>query len=281
MRIVHTFCGKSALAKNVDVAMCNWMYALSTLYIKQNATANMILYVDEIGSNMLSSIKYLYDEVHKISIPETIDPIFFAAIKVYALKHEPLGSVYIDGDVYFKKKDAYQRLLKVSNNVDCVTQGMEVNNSQYGEVNYYRRIGYQLDHTISHTIPCNTGVLGFFNASLRSKYIQNYQTAAKEISAIGDFDGCGVPDIILEQAYLISLVREEGYRMGEVVTGVNFESINRFANKIGYCHMWSNSKYYQLSTIKQRLKEINQDVYNKLTEKFGKELYNSNSLGEL
>lgn len=267
-RVIHSLWGEPC-ANSPYKHNAAWYYALSLLYVKSNPNTVVVLYADKIGLEILSKVLFLYDEVHEIEIPSNISPRFFACIKYLALSREPLDSIHIDGDVFFKTKESWQLLLANNKDCDVFTQGAEPIDPKYNVYHCFEQLGFRFDCDISIYKPLNTGILCFHNEALKQHYITNYFKCVETLSDIWCFEDGLIPDLIIEQSYLGNYCMTNGYRIGELISEDNWLDVNAAANKVGYAHIWGKVKNedYMLMRVKNRLQEEFPSIYNIIKRK--------------
>ena len=259
MRILHSLWGLPCRDDKAKQEVFRWSYALSAMYVRAHS-GTMVLYADALGREMLSPILHLYDEVHEVDMTG-VDPVFFAAIKALALVSEPVGSVHIDGDVMLKGEKAWQRLQDLMETSEVVAQGFEPERNVYPEIWQFGEWDFGCD--VLHRHPVNVGVLGFSSQELRDIYLARYLTAVQAWSGKGL---TGVPDLVLEQAWLSAYVRQEGHSMGVMTSGSSWTEISASAREIGFVHLLGPSKYSYLDRLKLRILETAPDIYRLLSD---------------
>lgn len=264
IRLVHSFWSKPSfidrygmkggglLAKNV------WIAALSVLYAKQ-CGFEIVLHTDSVGKELFECLPY--DEIYETleNIPDYIDPHFWAAPKVYAMREEPLGSIHIDIDVFIKKPE----ILDVPE-CDLFTQSYEVPCYSYRRA--WNKIGAFVHHTIDGNLEksLNCGVIGFRNQTLKDTYLDFYISKVEEISKKGViFYNYDTPDLVLEQCGLWEIAKDYN-------TIVLFNDCEESEEKIrkGYQHLMTMSKYSDetIEKVKALVKSKDKQLYKNIEE---------------
>lgn len=122
----------------------------------------------------------------------------------------------------------------------------------------------------------NVGVIGFFNEELKNLYIQNYQNLALSLSKYkylhlidSNKHEFNVPDWVLEQQLICNLTEDNSIRFVLPVDSLDFiKDRDLIAKEIGYTHLLGSSKYRNdiVEKIKNKLKEMDYDCFNKISE---------------
>ena len=259
-----------------------WLYALSFLYAKK-VSSEVFLHTDTIGEKHLSCIPY--DKIY-LSLDELEDEHekFWAFGKIKALENEPLGSIHIDGDVFFKSKAVIPYLN--FKDFDVICQMVEGGNL-FSE-GYENQLPY-FDNALKSThIPgygnvrkaFNCGVLGFNNLELKNQFLYNFKTMVKyaklDKAIMFKMDGKYEPNIILEQYQLAGLCELNNYKIKFILDPVEVDkrnSLNMVAEELGFVHAWGKAKYtvaFQ-NKVKEKIKQIDNNLY-KIIERHTKKL---------
>ena len=279
------------MANNKNKLEANvYTFALSLAYLKKLGCI-VNLHTDTLGAKLLSGLGY--DDVYLTAneIPQDINPKIFAYIKSMALQREPLGTVHIDGDVFIKTEECLDRIF--NHDCDCVFQSCEVYLPWVGNCRSFM-MPFLSEHLLStgkmlhiYDYDFNVGVIGFFNSELKDSYIQNYQNLALALSKykylnLIDFNdrrpnSFTIPDLVLEQHLICNLTETSKVRFVLPVDSNNYvKQRDLVAKEIGFTHLLSASKYQPdiIEKVKNRLKEIDSDCFDKVCENIKDVLYN-------
>lgn len=241
-----------------------WCFALSCLYAKRSGF-KIVLHTDKKGAELLKSAPY--DKII-VDLEDQISPRprIFAWPKFKALQNEDEGAIHIDGDV-FLKKGILRKLMKFDD-CDIIVQSKEIK----GMYQY----GYLWEESTQSFAHCeypsflprrcktmyNCGVIGFKDKKLWEEYNKWYWYLIDQYNCLG-IDMCSVPDLIAEQQLLYEFAKHKNLKVRELI---NFESIQDSAKEIGYQHLLGSAKFRNLDKIKQILKAMDINIYNKLEE---------------
>lgn len=280
MRIVHSFWTKPAALNrwyvNDQIKMNIWIYALSIAYLKK-IDVKKILHTDSVGKELLGFLPY--DEIHltlnvlnDLNIHERI----WAAGKIWAQEAEPIGSLHIDGDVFIKTEKL--RDLIFNSKKDLVTQNIEYSkDTDYYEKQYSKSEIKKVIPTINEdeikiygdSSAVNCGIVRFNNKELKTIYIKKYKEylkiAQSHMSQEKMNDLVFTPDLIIEQWNLYNIIYTYDYTVECLFN--KGEDIQKKAREYGYAHMFSRSKYEKINEVKNRLKEVDIDIYNSVLNK--------------
>ena len=268
-----------------------FIFALSLAYLKKlGCTVN--LHTDSLGANLLSGIGY--DNVYLTAneLPKDVSPKIFAYIKSMALQNEPLGTVHIDGDVFIKTEECLDRIF--NHDCDCVLQSCEACLPWVASHRAFI-IPFLSEHLLStgkmlyiYDYDFNVGVIGFFNEDLKNLYIQNYQQLALSLSKykylylVNSEDGhFFIPDLVFEQQLIVNLTECSKVRFVLPVDSLDYiKDRNQIAKEMGYTHLLTDSKYQPdiIEKVKNKLKEIDPNCFNKVSENIKDVLYNPGTL---
>jgi hypothetical protein len=245
-----------------------YLFALSYEYIRKNGF-EIMLFADVEGYKALEFMPYFNNIILPKSKFDGIDTCFFAASKILALRYLSAGSVHIDNDVFLKSPKLCERILKFNSNV--IFQNFEFIINVEGAIDTYglfhKKIKEEINLFDLPKFACNTGILGFNNETFKYKFCESYLYYAKKISMLNfDFTHMTGLDILIEQAYLGKMLEDNNFSSySTVLNGVNTWSpeLRDQAKQIGYTHLLGSSKYRLLPEVKERLKKLNFDLYNK------------------
>lgn len=268
MKYIHSLWSRDL--DNIDYIINNFNnYLLSALLVKKHGH-NIELYCDEKSYNFYSLIPY--DKINVINYnDDNISNNYWVwgKIKPQLLINEPY--VHIDGDV-FLFKDVIDK--NKFNNSDLVIQSIE-NEKTVGDG--YNRFYLEPDnpfvkykeHRIDwdkySKIAYNCGVIGFNNIDFKNKYCNKVRDLLKSLTNDVNFSynhthGC--VHILSEQSLLYYMAMEENMKP-MILIPHNENKKNDYVweskipKKIGYCHMWSDTKYNPIVKEKIKNKIIN------------------------
>lgn len=257
--------------KENRVAQMLMCYALSLGYAKAGG-AHCVLYTDERGAQLTKGLPY--DEVHVVFTEErmkSVHPMCFAASKFIAYESEPLGSIFIDGDVFLMRKNLIDIIS--ADNADVVIQCREWMSSNECDYPRYNKVlskhmGY---YPQSAYVPFvfNCGLVKFNNQQLKDKYIRDYWRAHNnfkwhpECGEELNKKGIPVPDLIFEQQGLTVCTLDGEYTDSVVLLGSKrHEAYNyTYAKQIGYTHLLCTTKYKINNKIQKVLKDNAPSLY--------------------
>ena len=285
MNFVHSFWSKplieskfNSYEKQLNIVLTD--YALSAAYIKSNGHS-IRLFADKLGAELLSFIPY--DEVVIVDVPKDLSVHFAAQIKFEALKRMRLDECLIDGDLFIRRPEAFERISSLD--VDFVYSFYEPNtfilntDLQISKYKYMREqmnkvksqfTGlYKLDKDMSEYEWTNTSLMLFHNQQLKDEYIRQYEFYRKLLNGI-DF-GFTWPDIIIEQRHMTKLL-STGYTSEPVIENFPTSFANMYAKSIGFHHLGGakGSLHY---IIQSWLEEQDKDLYDKVQEQTTKYLF--------
>jgi uncharacterized protein len=79
------------------------------------------------------------------------------------------------------------------------------------------------------------------------------------------------PNVIVEQSLLTKLAQVQNVHVKELITlqDMDIEGLFEFADRIGFVHLWGNSKYQESwhQRVKAKLKEVNPKLYKSVSNK--------------
>lgn len=243
-----------------------YVAALSLAYAHRSGY-KVHMHTDRQGMELLKNFGYEELLPTLDDIPNTVPTELFAAGKFFAMRAEgALGKIHIDLDVYIKKPHILDRFYE-NYKVDVICQQDEDFNHDLYDVKakHMHIIGYPFGTRPSWTSSLNTGVVGFNNPVLASKYMSNYFEALRMYTkdkfeaykAENNVPSCDMLfDFILEQATLSYM--SIGYN---VLTLVPTKDASEVADKIGYQHDWGASKWEHMSLIRANLQRVDRELY--------------------
>lgn len=252
-----------------------YIIALSCWYAK-NSRANLTMYTDEIGIQLLDHLPYDNINEKLKDIPKSIPDKIWAYSKFFILPDLELSTVHIDNDVYIKSETCLDAL--AFDDYDCIVQSEDsvLDIKAYADTKEYFKhilspLGY--NDVLNETYEFNTGVIGFNNYELKDKYTQFYIKCVDDMikycnAKFDDTLYTYCPDILIEQLSLHNL--SKGYNVKKLLKP--FINKQEQALNIGYQHLLANAKYDSIDKTKQLLKYHAPDLYNKTEAKIEKYL---------
>jgi len=244
-----------------------YVYGLSCCYIKKLGH-EIVLYCNDAGAEALKDLPY--DAVYK-SLNGIKATACFAAGKIPAHTLEPLGSVYIDGDVIISKQEAIDYITERSKDTDIFVQQEEGGRlADFGFMDdlLAERLQGELKDLcpewvkFSHSRSVNCGIVIFNNAELKDKYCKAYMGIYETLCRTDFFEdsqkdsNVWVPDMVLEQAYLYDLIKYYGYKYGSIFPYTTDCGDYYCNSAIGFRHYCYDSKYTFIERIKAELRVI-------------------------
>ena len=250
------------LRKTLFIAALSLAYAHKSGY-------KVYMHTDSKGYELLK--KFGYDKLEKTldAIPDTVPTELFAAGKFFAMRAEGMvGCLHTDFDVFIKKPHLLDKFFE-DERIDVVVQNEE-NYDIYcfhkDKIRPMHILGYPPATRPTWRGSLNTGVVGFNNTRLATKYMNTYFEALKMYS-VEQFEAYKATDeradmhfdFILEQVNLSYM--SLGYNL---LTLVPMMQPTEVANRIGYTHLLGGYKWsdeYQ-KQIKAALKKHDIKIYN-------------------
>jgi hypothetical protein len=261
-----------------------WLYGYSVDYL-QMLGINIDLYTDSYGATIFNCLPYknIYTTLDELN--DTVNPRFWSAGKIVALREAPLGTVHIDGDVFLKKQAVLDALDMTGH--DCIVQmaeRMSVFMASYADVlpMFQEAIGDSVSgFTYNLTEAVNAGVLGFNNQRMKDDFINGYnqilnlcQADQKFMSLLKyDVEKKIEPNVVIEQYYLKSLSNVAKYSIKNLLElnsddfNDDWQTMNQQANELGFAHAWGSSKYGLIPVIKEVMKDRNPQLYQAILDK--------------
>lgn len=251
-----------------------YCFALSFHFAKKHFK-NTELVTDQLGASLLDFMGYknVTTDLEEIS---HIDPRFWTAGKVKALRSQTGDCLHIDGDVFFVDPSIVKT---VKSNWDVLVQMREVGNhfnSTYPPIfEDLQRDHPHIDWLAFYNFAYNTGIIGFKDNKFREEYCYAYFDLLYELELGGvEFPKDRDPNIAVEQSLLTYMSHHQNKYVKELISLDDMAKWDLFgaAERIGYVHLWGNSKYqdYWQDKVKARLKAENPALFNKLEENIKK-----------
>jgi hypothetical protein len=278
MKFAHSFWSKPLFNNKFD----KFENSLKNIIVDYACSLNcihhhnekIVLYADRVGANLLSFLPY--DEVHIIDDMDDNSIHFAAQIKFEALKRMDLGDVLIDGDLFLRTKEVIQYIKNFDE--DIVYSFFEPHEVTLRASSARRHINLAniLNGHTRYRVPQKTEEFGWFNTSLMKfnnqklldEYIEQYEYHKKQLSNI-DF-GDTWPDIIIEQYFLTTLVKQNNYSDRPVIENYYYDpKCNERSLKLGFVHLGGDkSMFYDwtLNIIKKQDKKFHHKVIKELNK---------------
>jgi hypothetical protein len=170
--------------------------------------------------------------------------------------------IHVDGDVLLFNK----YLLKPFNldKYDIICQNYEDVNtsSHYHQYNKLfkndKKIKAIIGDNFEYGRPVNCGVVGIKNEELKNEYLNKATSLFKYVKENYSNIDSSFP-IYLEQYLLGILINDYNLKIKEILETelINKVGIFKLGDKIGYTHLWGNSKYNYISYLKNIITKIN------------------------
>ncbi len=269
MNVIHSFWSKAYFhgrwGQESKIHMDLYSFALSFHYAKK-LYKRVSLVTDYQGLSLFSCIPY-DDITLGLTQIEHVNPGFWTAGKVQALKLQTKPTLHIDGDVFLMDNRVKH---KMSGEWDVCVQMREVGdhyNSTYPPIfrNLEQIYPWIKDLSIFN-FAYNTGIFGFQNQELKMDYCLEYFNLLEMLSISGvQFPPKQDPNIVVEQSLLTRMASYRNAHVKELITldEMEREGLFEHAARIGFVHLWGNSKYqdYWHQKVKAKLKEENPKLF--------------------
>lgn len=278
MRILHSFWTKAYFqgrwGMDTKVIQDLHCFALSYHFAKKHF-GEVHLVTDNEGASLLDFLEYDDVSVDLESI-STVDPRFWTAGKVKAAEVQNGDFLHIDGDVFL-----IDPIIKglVSSSYDAIVQMREVGhhfNSTYPPIfKDLKKVYPYIDFISLYNFTYNTGIFGFKDQKFKEEYCRIYFDLLWDLQDHGvQFPADRDPNIVVEQSLLTTMAQNQNKHVKELITLSDMNEWDLFgaAERIGFVHLWGNSKYqdYWQQRVRLRLKEENPSLMNRLEEKLRK-----------
>lgn len=262
--IVQSFWTKPIAKERLGDAM--YMAALSMTFARRSGY-KVHMHTDSFGMSLLHS--FGYDNIYPTldAIPDKTPRELFAAGKFFALRAEGIvGKVHADFDVFIKKPCLDRFFLDKRIDVICQQEeDVAIYCDHDDKIRAMHVLGYPPATRPDWLGSMNTGIVGFNNAALAEKYMNNYFEAL-DMYTQDIFDQyrqtheapCLLFDFILEQVVLSYM--SVGYN---VLTLLPMHGKNLITKEIGYAHYSGPQKWsdHCMSAIKRKLHELDPLLY--------------------
>lgn len=236
-----------------------WIAALSAVYAKRN-NIPLIMHTDDFGKQLLQHLPYSEIKLTLNKIPKDTPIGQWAVGKFYALREQDLGDIHIDYDVFIKSKQLYDYMM--STKCDCLVQSFEHAGSYYDIIKPYLK---DLDLNVELNLPYayNCGVVGFKNQELKQKYMDDYfqfYEIVKQHPEINKHINTNdwTLELIIEQQNLYKLCT--AYKPECLFHSQHDPKIKYYEHLIG------RGKYDKIDEVKEILKRLDPEIYNKTEE---------------
>ena len=251
-----------------------YVMALSVVYAKMNGV-NITMHTDDFGLQFVEDMPYDDIKFSLNEIPEWMPINMWACGKIFAQKHEPLGALHTDYDVFLKNEDCLKRVDNIFKKSDVIVQSndsmiyCEPLIQEASDVLW--KNGINISRTGADVYPSvNCGIVGFNNQILKDEYIKKYIEYTHRFSTEKVFEKYKneliTPDLIFEQKLLYQLSKR--YKVGRLLESNFFgNEISIEATRIGYVHLISMSKKNRIEEVIGSLRVKDNNLYNKVTWK--------------
>lgn len=274
MQVIHSFWSKAYFhgrwGQESKIHMDLYSFALSYHYAKV-MYGKISLVTDPEGLTLFSCIPY-----NDISLVLTnldhVNSGFWTAGKIKALQVQTKPCLHIDGDVFLMGKEI-KAILK--SNWDVAVQMREVGehyNSTYPQIfQNLQRVWPQIKDLSVFNYAYNNGILGFQDIDLKNEYAIEYFHLLAELDAAQiKFPPKADPNVVVEQSLLTRIASYKNSHVKELITLDDMEKFGLFeySEKIGFVHLWGNSKYQKNwhKKVKAKLKAENPKLYRSVNE---------------
>lgn len=262
LQLVSTFYTKHL--NTVDFFIQSICFALSSIYAKKSGFS-INLHTDKRGYEYLKCCPYtnIYCDLEDVDLPS---PKLYAAVKFKVMEKYPLGTIHIDGDVFLKNPNLNDLLN--FDNYDVIIQSLE-QPPLYGfewkqSASVWDNCTYPEWANRNCEKMYNCGVIGINNEDLRNEYYNTYWNMYNQFLEKG-IDKPSVPDLIIEQQFLLDLCENKNYKVKFLIDG---NQPSKSANAIGYQHIIGVAKKKEYMQILSMIKKLDIQVYNNLKNKF-------------
>lgn len=224
----------------------------------------IVLHTDSRGKEIFKDIPY--DEVYTTldGLDEKINPNIWSASKFVSMANEPLDSIHIDNDVYIYD----DTLLQVNSDIDFLAQHLIKYNNDYDFVRrYVKKICGQYMNVPeewdwnSH-LCLHLGSFAFNNQELKDKVISYYMELAQTVSKqfptyLYKSNPHLILNLLLEENFLGMMTKN-----CKIKFICNYEEFKPEHPNGVYEHFAGHCKKIHEDYSKEKLKELNSDLYN-------------------
>lgn len=256
-KLVHSFWTKPSLIprygyKCEQLFLNLWYFSLSVAYAKRIG-APIVLHTDTLGERLFGHLPY--DDVKLTLDDMQAPPRFWAAGKFYAMQAEQGRAIHIDGDVFIKRPGLWERMK--NSDSDLLVQYRE---GWLDTVVRDRLARHMSKDFFEHDCMYNTGVFGIFNEQLKKEILSTYFDTiikAKNLPSSLLDDQNFTPDLVCEQQMVA--YKSKGYKVDFLLS--DWYNCREEANKIGFQHVLSSSKFRDVAKCKEVLKRVDLNIY--------------------
>lgn len=263
MSLIQSFWSEPAkwnrwgIGKQVEANL--WIAALSCVYTKKIG-ASLIMHTDDFGKELLKHLPYTDLRLTLNQIPKDTPPGQWAVSKMYAQMNSKLGDIHIDNDVFIKKKSLYESMC--NSKYDLIVQSIEKTDGHLykhpcGVLKEIPNLPMDLDFPLAY----NCGVVGFKDKQLKEKYLSDYfkfyeiVTKNPKILDLMHSNTRYTLELLIEQQHLFEVSSNNH------VLAVLLDKSN--ADNVGYQHLIGSAKYVLIDKVKEVLKKLAPDIYEK------------------
>jgi hypothetical protein len=245
------------------------MYCLSILYAHLWYD-DLEIYCDEKSAEVF---KILPIKITVIDFTETKELWMDSKMKVIELQQRPF--IHIDGDVFLQKP------IPVFHNLSSQVIVERVEDEENFKLHYKEQVEFLDDYfegILRHWkkdlgYSYNCGTIGFSDIILKTDFIEQYKSSksifkdiSKEYYEFKSNNGYE-PCIVLEQYNLATFLNYRGIKPQILIDSHSIDGNNIFSKRLGYCHLYGNSKYDLKESIEERLKLAFSHWYYKIIDK--------------
>ena len=257
MQLVHSFHSKGCNINNLFYHCIT--FVLSCLYAKKNGFS-INLHCDNLSEKYFSVAPYdkIINDLEDLEKPHRR---IYAHSKFYTMEKYPLGVIHIDGDVILMKPGIMDELK--FDEYDVIVQCLETQDNWDG-AGLYKLSSEALkycDYPEWAPRGCdsmyNCGVIGINNPDLKKEYFETYYNMLNQFKVKG-IDMHSVPDIIMEQKFLMDLCNARGYKVKFLLDENNLQEN---ANRIGYQHLIGSTKEVLHKQCLKHIYNLDKDIY--------------------
>ena len=241
-----------------------WCFALSLHFAKERF-GEIHLVTDTKGMGMLGNLPY--DSISSyLDVIHDVNPAYWTAGKVMGMASVGAPVLHLDGDVFLLGERVVATL---NGEWDIVVQHKEHGEhwqSTYPPILKWLRSrksgvdGFDLGYAYNH------GVIGIRDPDFLRDYADAFFTTLVEFGkSFHSFPPNKDPNIVVEQSLLAKMCVDRGLNPVEIISEqeVNDLGVERAAERVGYVHLWGNSKYdpkWQ-EMVKRRLEAENPELF--------------------
>jgi len=269
MKAIHSFWSKAYFSgrwgEESKIVYDIFNFALSA-HLSNKLFKSTDLVTDEFGASVLECLPYKNVDTALGEISH-IDKRFWTAGKVHAIRIQRGPFIHIDGDVFFMNKKSKAIL---GGKWDAIVQMREIGDHFYNTYpsvfKQLRKVYPQIDEINIFNFAYNNGIVGFQNMDFLEEYTFKYFDLLYNLEIAGvQFPPENDPNIVVEQSLLTSVAECSNMHVKELITvgDMQRDDLFGYAQKIGFVHLWGNSKYQNeyLEKVKAKLKSENKKLF--------------------